>query len=75
MRTTLADSSARNLLQGYRTGEFSPREVIDAVLARIDARESVVNALWAHNRDEVIAQADASTQRWLKKESIGNLNT
>jgi len=74
MRTTLADSSARNLVKGYRTGEFSPREVIDAVLARIDARESVVNALWAHNRDEVIAQADASTQRWLKKESIGALD-
>ncbi len=73
-RTTLADTSATDLIKGYRSGAFSPREVIDAVLERIDAREPVVNALWAHQRDEVIAAADASTKRWAKNESIGVLD-
>ncbi len=63
-RKTLADYSASQMLDGFRTKAFSPREVIESVLARIDAREPVVNALWALNREEVIANADASTQRW-----------
>lgn len=73
-RTTLADASATKLVEGYRTHEFSPRDVIDAVLERIDTREPIVNALWAHHREEVIAQADASTQRWFKGAPLGAID-
>ena len=73
-RRTLSDFSAAEILEGYRSKKFSPREVIDSVLERIDAREPIVNALWALNREEVISQADASTKRWHANTPSGMLD-
>ncbi len=73
-RTTLADATASEMLNGYRSGDFTPREVMDAVISRIEMREPAVKALWGQDLDGAIAQADASSKRWMKKEPIGALD-
>ena len=73
-RRTLSDFTASEMLEGYRSKKFSPRDVIDSVLERIDEREPIVNALWALNPEEVISHADASTKRWHADSPIGALD-
>ena len=40
----LAYKSASELITGYKTGRFSPLEVLDAVLDRVDECEGRLNA-------------------------------
>ncbi|HEY2205302.1 MAG TPA: amidase [Pseudonocardia sp.] len=62
--TTLADLSAAELLTGYRSGKWSPVEVTDAVLDRVDRLEPTLHALYAADPERARAAARASEQRW-----------
>jgi aspartyl-tRNA(Asn)/glutamyl-tRNA(Gln) amidotransferase subunit A len=53
----LTTLSLRELQQGYRQGDFTPVEVIEAHLARIDAVEPRVRALLHQNADAALAAA------------------
>ena len=74
MSRDLADFAATELLAGYRSREFSPIEVMEAVQRRIQEREPVVKALWAADPDRAMLQARESTQRWQKQSPKGLLD-
>lgn len=52
------------LLAAYRSGELSPVEVLQAVLAQAAAREGTLHALCAVQADAALAAARASEARW-----------
>ncbi|MHA3683713.1 amidase [Leucobacter sp. HY1910] len=60
----LADLDAAALAAGYAAGTFSPSAVAEDVIARIEAREHELNALYLFDAAQVRADAAASTQRW-----------
>lgn len=60
----LADLAATELLEAFRTRRLSPVEVARAVLARIDAREPELGALYDHRPPAVMASAEESEARW-----------
>ncbi|SNS74261.1 aspartyl-tRNA(Asn)/glutamyl-tRNA(Gln) amidotransferase subunit A [Sphingomonas laterariae] len=62
--TNLADLSAIDLLAGYRAGDFSPSEAMEAVIARADACEPRLAALYAYDPGAARLAAAQSTVRW-----------
>jgi aspartyl-tRNA(Asn)/glutamyl-tRNA(Gln) amidotransferase subunit A len=58
------DLSAVEVAAQYEKGALSPVEVARAYLARIDAWEPRLNALYRLDRDAALAQARASEARW-----------
>ena len=73
-RTDLADCGAVRLLEGFRSGEFSPVEALTAVLKRIDEREPVVKALWGFDPERAMKEAEASAGRWSRGAPKGVLD-
>lgn len=73
-RTSLADAGAAALAAAYARREVSPVEVAAAVVARIEACEPRLHALYAFDRDAVLSAAHASEARWLKNEPISLLD-
>jgi aspartyl-tRNA(Asn)/glutamyl-tRNA(Gln) amidotransferase subunit A len=70
----LADCTAHELVQLYRTGQASPLEAASAVFARMDRVDRKLNA-FCHLDPEGAAQAArASTQRWQQGTPIGPLD-
>ena len=63
-RTDLADCTATQLAQLFRTGEASPVEATRAVLARIERLDRTLNAFCFVAADEALAAARASETRW-----------
>ena len=57
-------SSAKELLAEYGKATLSPVEVTEAVLARIDALEPKLHALYAYDPEHARSAAKASEQRW-----------
>lgn len=70
----LPDWSAVELLDAYRCREISPRAVVDAVLARIEALEPRVRAMYALDPVGARAAAAAAETRWLAGEPMGALD-
>ena len=68
------DLSAGELLAGYRARSFSPVEVVQALLAHIDAWEPRLHATWLLRPDAALAQARASEARWLRGAPCGPLD-
>jgi aspartyl-tRNA(Asn)/glutamyl-tRNA(Gln) amidotransferase subunit A len=62
--TALHDLSAATLSSAYRAGQLSPVEVTRATLARIDAWEGKINAMYVIAADEALAQAASAEARW-----------
>ncbi|WP_020663514.1 amidase [Amycolatopsis benzoatilytica] len=62
--TELADLTANELVAGYRSQTFSPVEVTEAILARIDAREPELRALYAYDAASAREAAKESEARW-----------
>lgn len=60
----LADLDAAALAAGYAAGTFTPSEVAEDVIARVESREPVLNAFYLFDADEVRADTAASTARW-----------
>ncbi|MFC6159293.1 amidase [Kribbella jiaozuonensis] len=61
---SLADLTAVELLAKYRDGSVSPVEVIEDVLARVDALEPQICALYALDAEGARAAALESERRW-----------
>ena len=72
--TDLADLAATELLAAYRARSLSPRDVTEAVLARIEAWEPRLNATWAMDPAGARATARESESRWARGEPIGALD-
>ncbi|AMJ61307.1 amidase [Bosea sp. PAMC 26642] len=68
--TNPADLSAAEMLEAYRSKALSPVEVTDAVIARIEACEPKVKALYAYDPVAARAAARASEGRWSKGEEL-----
>ena len=71
---SLADSTAIELLDLYRTGKASPVEATRAVLARIEALNPVLNAFCLVASDDALKAAAASEARWQKQAPCGALD-
>ena len=65
---------AQELLQGYRSGTFSPPDVLDSILDRADRINPIINAIVTVDRARARAAARASAQRWRQKETLGSLD-
>ena len=62
--TALPDLSAATLSDAFRARQVSPVEVTRAALARIDAWEAAINAMYVVDADKALAQATAAEARW-----------
>ena len=74
---TLADLSVEQLTDGFRRGEFTPVDVLDAVRERVDACEPTLNALWWQDLGPDGAAARAAREaaaRWSAGASLGPLD-
>lgn len=54
------------LSEGYASRKFSPVEVTNHLLDRIEQLDGTINAFYHLNEDEARAQAKASEQRWMR---------
>jgi len=72
--TALHDLNATELLAGYYAKQFSPSEVIEAVIAQAARWEPHLNALYGFDPDGARAAAKQSTARWAKGEPLGLLD-
>lgn len=70
----LADLSATDLLESYRSGELSPVEATDAALERIRVHDEAVNAMCLIDADGARAAAEQSAARWRAGEPVGALD-
>lgn len=68
------DRTAVELSSAYERGELSPVEVCAQVLARIDAWEPRINAMYRVDRRTVLAQAEASAARWRARQPLSALD-
>ena len=68
--TDLADLTATALLPAYAKRQLSPVEVMRAVLARIEAYEPKLQALYALEVERTLVEAKASERRWSKGEAL-----
>jgi aspartyl-tRNA(Asn)/glutamyl-tRNA(Gln) amidotransferase subunit A len=74
MNPELHALSAHELLAGYRTRAFSPVEVLQAVLARIERWEPHIAATYLPRPEAALDQARAAEARWLRGEPCGTLD-
>lgn len=65
---------ASELARGYRSGAFSPVEVLEACLARAEKCEPVLNAMVMLDRDGARAAARESRDRFMRGEALGPLD-
>ena len=72
--TDLADCSAIELLELYRSRRASPVEATRAVLARIDKLNPKLNAFCHLAPDEALLSAQASEARWHAGQPCGVLD-
>lgn len=72
--TDLADFSVSALAAAYRKGEVGPVEVLEATLARAQAWEPSLAALWALDVEGARAAARASQARWKAGEPLSELD-
>jgi len=69
-----ANLNTRAILQAYETGETSPTEYMSWLINRVEKVEPKICALYAFKPEQALAQAAASTTRWLNKTTIGPLD-
>lgn len=72
--TDLTDLTAAELLEAYRARDASPVEVVEAALARIDARDRDLNAFCLVDADRALEQARGSARRYLDGAPAGLLD-
>lgn len=72
--TQLTDWSACELLAGYRSGQVSPVEATQAVLARIDQLNPLLKAFCHLAPEDALASARASEARWHQGQPCGALD-
>ena len=74
LATDLADCTATQLLALYRSGQASPVEATQAVLARIERHNDSLRAFVHIAADEALASAKASETRWQQGAPCGPLD-
>ena len=72
--TELPDLTAVELVAQYRAKTLSPVEVTEAVLARIEAREPELHALYAYDPSGAREDAKAAEARWQSGEPLGPID-
>src|SRR3979409_1273517 len=72
--TAIHDLSAGELLAAYKTKKLSPVEAVDAVIARIEAWEPRLKALYAPDFGEARKQAQDAEKRWQQGKPQGALD-
>src|SRR5258707_996076 len=72
--TVLHDMTAAELLAAYKSKKLSPVEATDAVIARIEAWEPKLKALYAPDFEGARRQAKASEKRWHHGQPQGALD-
>lgn len=72
--TDLADLSAVDLIQKYKSRELSPVEVTEAVINRIIRFEPKLCAMYGFEPDGARKMAKASEERWAKGAPIGPID-
>lgn len=72
--TSLCDCTATQLLALYRSGQASPLEATQAVLARIERLNPQLNAFCVVDAESALAAARASTARWQQGAPAGLLD-
>src|SRR4051794_10316456 len=70
----IAYASALDLVELYRTQTLSPVEAAEALLARAEALQPVLNAFCLIDRDGAVAAARAAERRWRDGEPLGPLD-
>lgn len=70
----LYELTARELLAGYRLGDFSPVEAVRSVLDRVAEVDEGVNAFCRVDAESAVEAATASGERWRRGEPIGLLD-
>lgn len=66
--------SAHELLAGYQRRDFSPVEVVQAVIDRMAAWEPHIAATWLPRPEAALAEARAAEARWLRGQPGGALD-
>ncbi|MER7896940.1 amidase [Streptomyces sp. NPDC096046] len=72
--TELTELTAARLLDGYRTGEWSPVEATRAALERAEAIQPEVNAFVRLTAEDALERARESQERWRRGEPRGLLD-
>src|SRR5207237_10533522 len=72
--TDLCFASATDLQRLYRAGAASPRELMDAVFARIDAVNPKLNAYVTLARESALAEADAASRELTEGGGLARLH-
>ncbi|GAA2536459.1 amidase [Streptomyces levis] len=72
--TELTELTAVRLLDGYRTGAFSPVEATRAALRRAEAIQPEVNAFVRLTAEDALERARESEERWRRGEPRGLLD-
>jgi len=70
----MTDLTAVELIAEYRAGSLSPVEATEAAIARIEAREPELHALYAFDPASARAEAKASEARWQQGEPLGPID-
>jgi aspartyl-tRNA(Asn)/glutamyl-tRNA(Gln) amidotransferase subunit A len=66
--------TATELVAAYRSKEFSPVEVAEYLLGRIEALDAQINAMCLIDAETTLSQARASEERWMAGEPQGLLD-
>ncbi|MEF2071158.1 amidase [Consotaella aegiceratis] len=74
MSEKTAFRGVRALGEGYRAGEFTPLDVAEAALARLDRLEPALNAFADRMRDQVLADAALRSRQLRSGEDFGPLH-
>ena len=70
----LHELGASQLIEGYRRRDFSPVEVVQAVLGHIERWEGHLHALYLLRPELALQQARASEARWMASAPLGLLD-
>ena len=70
----LAYLSAAELSGGFRGGRFTPVDALEAAFAQIDAHDGAINAFVFQNRQDSLAAARASRDRYAAGAALGPLD-
>ncbi len=69
----LARLSATDLVKGYRSGEFTPVDVIEEVIEALKATDALCNVVVTDMYDAARTEAERATSAWASGEPVGPL--
>ncbi len=72
--TELCDLTACAMIAAFKTGDLSPVEVMESVIARIEDADTLLAATWAVDAEKALSEARLSEQRWYARAPKGPLD-